>query len=127
MKRLLTFITFLATLLFAPGCATSNYSYGRDFDSKNVALISKGKTTSAEVIALFGQPFSKQVINETEEHWNYIFSTGTAKAQSYIITTKVESTVQQKTLDVLLKNGIVTNYTFTDGTSPSSTNSEPGK
>jgi len=127
MKGLLFFILFLVTLTGAAGCATSNYSYGRDFDSKNVALISKGKTTSAEMTTLFGQPFTKQVVSETDENWTYIYSTSTAKAQSYLITTKVESTTQQKTLTVLMKNGIVTNYTFTETNPPSSTNSEPGK
>jgi len=42
----------------------------------------------------------------------------TANAQSYVFTTKVQTTGQHKTLDVLLKNGTVTNFTYTDRPEP---------
>ena len=63
----------------------------------------------------FGEPFTKTVISETEEKWIYTYGSGTATAQSYVLTTKVESKGNQKTLDVLLKNGIVTNFSFAEG------------
>lgn len=70
---------------------------------------------------MFGEPFSKTVLSETEEKWIYTYSSGTASAQSYVFTTKVESTGTQKTLDILLKNDVVTNFTFTEGPGPTST------
>ena len=56
-----------ACMCFAlTGCATSNYTVGRDFSSASVAQIQKGKTTTSEVVALFGEPFAKSAVSETE-------------------------------------------------------------
>ena len=76
---------------------------------------------AAPLIFGFGEPFTKTVLSETEEKWLYTYSSGTASAQSYVFTMKVESTGRQKTLDILLKNGVVTNFTFTDGPGLTST------
>lgn len=110
----LSFCVFVAVT----GCATSSYSVGRDFSVANVGNIVKGKTTHAELVQWFGEPFSKTVVSETEEKWLYTHHAGTASAQSYVFTTKVQTTGNQKTLDVLLKNGVVTNFTFTEGPGP---------
>jgi len=61
-------------------------------------------------------------MSENEEMWFYMYSIGTAKAQSYVFTMKVESTGQQKTLKTLLRDGIVINYTYTEGQTPGSVN-----
>ncbi|ENI4486602.1 hypothetical protein ABXZ88_002447 [Vibrio fluvialis] len=45
-------------------------------------------------------------------------SEGTAKAQSYIVTMDVKTTGTQKMLDVLITDGVVVNYTFTEGQNP---------
>ena len=108
----------LVVVLFVSGCATSSYSVGRDFPSQNVSKIVKGKTTSTELVRLFGEPSFKTVISATEEKWIYTHSSGTASAQSYVFTTKVQTTGQQKMLDILLKNGVVTNFAFTEGPGP---------
>ena len=105
----------LVVSVFAAGCATSNYTYGRDFPSENAKQIVKGKTTSAELVRIVGEPFSKHVISETEEKWIYTYANGSSSAQSYIVTMKVKTTGQQKTLDVLLKNGVVVNYVLNEG------------
>jgi hypothetical protein len=102
------------------GCATSSYSTGKDFDSSLVNQIVKAKTTKADLLQMFGQPFSKTVISENEEKWIYMYSSGTVKAQSYVLTMKVESTGQQKMLDILLRDGIVVNYTYNEGPMPGS-------
>lgn len=117
MKKFITLLSVVMMLL-ATACATSNYSFGRDFSTDNVSKIIKGKTTSADLIQLFGEPFSKTVISETEEKWIYSHARGSATAQSYVFTMKVESKGIQKTLDILLKNGVVTNFTFTEGPGP---------
>jgi len=117
MKSIM-FVLGLVFLVSVAGCATSSYSVGRDFSSQDVSKIVKGKTTSADLVQLFGEPFTKTVISETEEKWIYTHASGTATAQSYVVTMKVESKGNQKTLDVLLKNGIVTNFAFTEGPGP---------
>jgi hypothetical protein len=102
------------------GCATSTFSSGRDFPSAHVASIVKGKTTTAELRQLFGEPFYKTVVSESEEKWVYTYSQGKAHAQSVIVATSVKTTGSQKMLDILVKDGIVTNYTFSEGPLPGS-------
>ncbi|MFZ2540775.1 MAG: hypothetical protein WAW75_03255 [Gallionella sp.] len=117
MKHLASTL-FVLAMLSMSGCATSTYSVGRDFPTEQVSKIVRSKTTSAELKQMFGEPFSKTVVSETEEKWLYTHSSGSAHAQSFVFTMKVETTGQQKTLDILLKGSIVTNYTFTEGPSP---------
>lgn len=114
--RIIIIVTLV--ILSLSGCATSSYSVGKNFPSENVSQIVKGKTTSEGMISLFGEPYSKTVISATSEKWIYMYSEGTSKAQSYIVTMDVKTTGTQKTLDVLITDGIVENYTFTEGQSP---------
>jgi hypothetical protein len=114
--RMFTIVSLV--VLSLSGCATSSYSVGKNFSSENVSLIVKGKTTSEEMFTLFGEPYSKTVISATGEKWIYMHSEGTAKAQSYIVTMDVKTTGTQKTLDVLIADGVVVNFTFTEGQNP---------
>ena len=111
-------LAVLAVSLAVYGCATSHYTSGRDFPSENVASIVKGKTTTAELKALFGDPFAKSAVTDTDEKWVYTYANCSAHAQSYIVTMKVTTTGTQKTLDVLIRNDTVINFTFNEGQSP---------
>lgn len=120
MKKI--FAAFLFTGILS-GCATSYYTAGRDFPTEGVLTIVKGKTTSNELRATFGEPFAKSPVNETDEKWVYTYTNGSAHAQSYVVTMKVTTTGTQKTLDVLIRNDVVLNYTYTEGPSGSSSTS----
>lgn len=100
------------------GCATSSFKVGNDFSTTNVSKIVKGETTSNEMISLFGEPFTKSVISATDQKWVYMYSNGTAKAQSYIVTMNVETTGSLKTLDVLITDGVVSNFAYTEKDDP---------
>ncbi|MDD2944034.1 MAG: hypothetical protein PHC51_13845 [bacterium] len=115
IKAILLSIALSITQL---GCATSTFSHGRDFPSEKVSSIVRGKTTTLELAALFGQPFSKTLVSDTDEKWLYLYVQSSAKAKSYIVSMKVESTVDQKMLDVLVRNGVVINFTFNEGGNP---------
>ena len=110
-------IPIITIFLLLSGCAStsSNYSVGKSFSSDNVNKIVKGKTTSAELKNLFGEPYTKSVISADEEKWTYMHTSGTSSAQSHVFTMDVKTTGTQKTLDILLKNGVVINYAFTEG------------
>ena len=109
-------MVLLALLLVA--CAKSDYSVGNDFSSEQVNNIVKGETTTEQLVSWFGQPYSKIVISENETKWMYVHTKGEAKMQSYLVTAKYTSSGTQKTLDILVKNNIVVNYTFTSGPIP---------
>ncbi|WP_404340296.1 hypothetical protein [Pseudoalteromonas mariniglutinosa] len=51
--RIITIVSLV--VLSLSGCATSSYTVGKNFASENVSQIVKGKTTSEEMIALFGE------------------------------------------------------------------------
>lgn len=115
----LDFIVMVSlTVLLLSGCATSSYSVGENFASENVSQIIKGKTTSDELIALLGEPYSKTVLSDTDEKWLYMYSEGQAEAQSYIVSMDVKTTGTQKVLDVLISDGVVVNFAYTEGENP---------
>lgn len=113
-----TLVTVIFVLFFLSGCVSSNYAVGNDFNSLNVEQIEKGKTTSEELVTLIGQPYTKAVLSQSDEKWVYMYSTGTTKATSYIVSMDVKTTGTQKILDVLITDGIVVNFTFTEGQNP---------
>lgn len=108
----------IALILSLSACATSTATSGRDFSSANVQQIEKGETTTQDLQRLFGQPFSKTVINKDQEKWIYMFSNTSATATSYVFSMKVDTTGSYKTLDVLIENGVVVNHTFTESDQP---------
>ena len=118
MKKLIAVMGMCVAL---SGCATSHFTAGRDFPSASVTSITKGKTTTTELKSLFGEPYAKSAVTETDEKWVYTYTNGSAHAQSYIVTMNVTTTGTQKTLDVLIRNDVVINYTFSEGPTPGTT------
>lgn len=118
MKKL---VAMMGICIALGGCATSHFTAGRDFPSDRVASITKGKTSTAELKSLFGEPYAKSAVSETDEKWVYSYTNGSAHAQSYVVTMKVTTTGTQKTLDVLIRNDVVINYTFSEGPTPGTT------
>lgn len=115
----LNFIAMISVaVLSLSGCATSTYSVGRNFANENVSQIIKGKTTSEELITLLGEPYTKTVLSASDEKWIYMHSEGTTKAQSYIVSMDVKTTGTQKMLDVLISNGVIANFAYTEGPHP---------
>ena len=99
-------------IMVLTGCTyTNSYDTGTKISSENVNKIVKGKTTEAELIAMFGQPFSKSVVSENEMKWIYAHNSVSASAQAF--TMKTTSSSEMTTLDILLKDGVVVNYAFT--------------
>lgn len=105
----------ISALVLCAGCASSSFSVGRPFDETGVTKIVKGKTTAAELLALFGEPFTKAVVSENEVKWNYYHTAGVVSAVATPFGATTETDSQSKILDVLLKNDTVVNFTFTKG------------
>jgi hypothetical protein len=114
--RLGNCIVCFALMILVSNCATSTFTSGKDFDSTKVAQIVKGKTTSDDLLNTFGPPFMKTVISANEEKWMYSFTKGQVEANGFTMDTKAIGTM--KTLDVLLKDGVVTNYSYNEGPMP---------
>lgn len=108
MKKLLLAL-FCGALL--AGCTyTNNYESGTKIDVEKVNQIVKGKTTEADLVSMFGQPFSKSVVSQNESKWLYAYNFASASAQAF--TMKTTSSAETTTLDILLRDGVVINYTY---------------
>lgn len=107
-----TKIITLSTAILLSACTyTSNMNMGNNFSSEQTTKISKGKTTEAELVSMFGQPSVKTVINETDVKWIYTYTEGSSSAQAF--TLKVTSNFTTHTLDLLLRDGVVLNFAET--------------
>lgn len=111
-------------LALLAGCATATSTYGTDFSSDNVSKIVKGKTTAADLITLFGQPYSKTQGAPGQESWMWTYSVAHSQGESWMFGSNEKTTSYTKTLYVTLKHGIVTQYSIsTQGTPPTSSSS----
>jgi outer membrane protein assembly factor BamE (lipoprotein component of BamABCDE complex) len=109
------------TLLFAAllsGCATASFETGRRFDASKVSSIQKGQTTKAEILAWFGEPYSKTVSGEDGEMWIYLHSQGTSKAKSMVFTVDVKTEGTSQKLDLIFRGEKVVNFTYSGGPMP---------
>lgn len=111
-------VSIIVAAALVGGCATASFSYGRDFNSANVSKIVKGKTTATELQQLEGDPFTKTRVSDTEETWLYTYTVSESKAHNFIVVANVSTNTSQKTLNVVLDNGVVTTYTLTEGAGP---------
>jgi hypothetical protein len=106
-------------LLEVAGCSLAyhrkTFNDGFDFPSENVDLIVKGKTTGDEIIEMFGGPLQKKDISENQEQWRYFYSTGIEIKESGFLTVEEHSARWHKTLVIVFKNGIVTNFIYSEG------------
>ena len=110
--RSIAFVVGLFLAVSVGGCSfTYYYDTGRDFRSEDAKQIVKGKTTSAELVKLFGDPGAKTVKADTEETWDYFHTVGSSK--SFLIFKTNNGWLKQLSID--LKNGIVTTYTVSEG------------
>ena len=113
-------LLMLPALLLA-GCATS----GRDFDSAKVSQIKKGETTEQQLVTMFGEPTQRAIDSEGMTHLTWQYMEARANGKNFIPVYGMfhhETDTANKTLMVTLKEGIVTNYTASQGANESHLN-----
>ncbi|ERL01319.1 hypothetical protein O999_23070 [Pseudomonas putida LF54] len=79
MNRL---IAVFGMCLMLVACGTSQYTAGPDFPSASVPNIDEGKIPTTKLRALFGEPYTKWAVSETDEKLVYTYKNGYAHAQS---------------------------------------------
>ncbi len=111
--RIISIIVAMFTVMVL-SCAIKHYSVGKDFDETLIPRIEKNRTTQEELLAMFGEPYVKSILSEQEQKWLYHYESGSLKAQSFVLITKVKTIAsRKKVLKVLLRDGIVVDYSFT--------------
>jgi hypothetical protein len=127
--RRIAFAVGLVLAASIAGCVTTSmdkYEEGQDFRVEDTKQLIVGKTTSAEVLKLFGEPYSKSMTGVTEEDmyrgepvplWIYLHMYGTQTDQTSFdgrpISTRRKGWWKQ--LMIVFQNGIVTSYKVFDG------------
>jgi len=113
---------FIGILCFSfIGCA----SYGNKINAGYVDKIEKGKTTEKEIVANLGNPMSVSITPEGHKFLMYMYTYAQTKASSFIpfvgaFTGGADTSTQM--LQIWLdKNGIVTNFAFTNSQSEMNT------
>ncbi|WP_265410999.1 hypothetical protein [Actinobacillus pleuropneumoniae] len=107
-----------------------NFEYGNNFDEKLVRKIVKGKTTENQLVALFGEPNNKLVLNEKDSKWLYTYTSTSTESPTYMTGSlqeyqnSVKTTSKTKTLDILVRNGRVVNFALQLSDPKIKTNSE---
>jgi hypothetical protein len=110
IKYILLSVVFAALV----GCASRTITSGREFDVAKIGEIKKGITTSDELEGLFGKPLTKTVQSAGEVTWNYAWKKGTATTTQGPDGPVVTSQGDRKTLEVMIRNGVVENYSYND-------------
>lgn len=109
MRNLLLLLILLAPL----SCATASYSSGRDFDSSKIELVRENETTTAQLIAWFGQPESRSITGQGQEVWVYQHITTNAVAGAFAFHTEMRSDVKTKQATFVIRDGVVESFSAT--------------
>lgn len=105
------------------GCGSS----GTNFDSAKVSQIKKGETREAQLIQWFHDPEQRTIDSDGNTHLIWRYSEAEANASNFIPIYGAfahGSHGGNKMLRLTLKNGIVTNYEATEGTSGARTGTQ---
>jgi hypothetical protein len=113
MERIPIILFVLVLTAGLIGCTTTS-NIGIDFDASRIAMVEKRKTSAADLVMAFGEPFMVAAISENEERWLYNYITRTSKG-IFTVTTETH----QKILEIKLKDNVVVNYRYTAGKVPS--------
>ena len=109
--------TFLLIACIAlAGCATATMNSGQDFATGNVAKITKGVTTVAQVEDYVGtKPYSRSTQSDGTERLMWFYSETSSHAQSYVLAMNVKTQTTGKRLTITAKDGIVQSVSYTEG------------
>ena len=112
---------FIGALFLAiTACASATFTQGREFSTDNIAKIVKGTTTDADMLQMFGPPFSRTVLADGTESWLYTYTVGESTAHIYPFYSSVHTTGTQKSLTATITKGVVSNFSYTEGAAPGS-------
>ncbi|RKQ38405.1 membrane lipoprotein lipid attachment site-containing protein [Enterobacter sp. R1(2018)] len=110
MKKILLALV-ITTML--SGCVYRSTAHaGKDFDETKSSQIVSGKTTEADMLRLLGEPIKKDVVSDHEVKWVYEYVTSNAAVRVFSMKPKVD--VTKKTLEVLMRDGVVVNHALTN-------------
>ncbi len=104
-------------ILFGSGCLVVSHksvtlgSKGPMVSAKTLEQIVPGRTSKAKVIALLGEPNSKQELDDGTELYKYVYTKQTQKnAVVFLLLTSHDTMDERSELFVEIKDGVVQNF-----------------
>ncbi len=104
-------------ILFGSGCLVVSHksvtlgSKGPMVSAKTLEQIELGRTSKAKVIALLGEPNSKQELDDGTELYKYVYTKQTQKnAVVFLLLTSHDTVDERSELFVEIKDGVVQNF-----------------
>lgn len=127
MKKLTLLAASAVSLLLLTGCAakSGNETLGQMEKGQIEKKIIKGKTTKAEIVAMFGSPQYTDLDTNGNEKWSYNYYRADGKLVNYIpvlnsLTAGTNNS--SKSLTILFNGkGVVKNYTSTNSKTETNT------
>lgn len=126
MYKHTTIVIIALVSVFLASCASS--IQGTKIDSAQVTQIQKGTTTEAEVIKMLGKP-DQVTTNGNQRTLSYTYtktsgSVGLKGILLYFLTfgiyqSPVNVTTESNSLNVIIENSIVRDFTYTEGSQKS--------
>lgn len=104
----------LSLAVWIIGCASS----GTNYDSTKVSQIRKGETTEAQLVQMFGDPGQRTVDSNGDTVLMWQYNEARANAASFVPGWSAfggGTNTNNKMLRVTLKNGIVSDFSSTEG------------
>ena len=126
MYKHTTIIIIALVSVFLASCASS--IHGTKVDSAQVNQIQKGKTTEAEVIKMFGKPFQVTTTGSQKNLlYTYMETSGSVGFKGILLSIltlgtyspPVNATTESNSLNVTIENGLVRDFTYSEGSQKS--------
>jgi hypothetical protein len=117
MKKTIQYTIMVAAMTVCIGmlgCAST----GNNFDHSKVSQIKKGTTSEVELVEMFGEPQQRGVNSEGQTTLMWMYVESTVKGESFIPYAGVfmgGSRSKNKTLNVTLLDGKVSNFNYSGG------------
>ena len=110
-------LSLTGLILLGSGCLVVSQksvtlgSNGPRVSAKTLEQIEPGRTSKAKVIALLGEPNSKQELDDGTELYKYVYSKQTTKnAVVFLLLTSHDTLDERSELFVEIKDGVVQNF-----------------
>lgn len=113
MKKFKTLLVILLSTFILTACAQKNLvEQGTPITKEKVSKIVEGSTTESQILALFGEPASRQMLSDNRTQWTYKYTRKTSTVRMLFGETQYD--IFEGTLDVIINKGTVTWFNYNE-------------
>ena len=111
MKNLSKILIVLFSILALAACSQKNYlEQGAPLSHEKVNKIVEGSTTETQLLNIFGEPTTKNIINSNESYWTYKYFK--KSSTNNVLLGETQYDIVEGTLEVIVNQGVVTWFNY---------------